>query len=391
MQPELNPFVPGSGLRPPALVGRDSEIAAFDLLIARTRARRAGRSLILHGLRGVGKTVLLNNFRDQAERAEWFIVEVEGRATDIGKEAIRLKLGRAFLNAASKASRSTKAGGALKAALGSVKSFSVSLGVMAVEIGVNATPGRSDSGRLEIDLDEMIEDLAPALKEDSSAIGIFIDEMQDLDGELLSALLAVQHRAGQKGWPFYIVGAGLPDLPATLSSAKSYAERLFDYRRIGALDDVAARAALAEPVRAHGADFEPAALVSLLDAAAGYPYFLQTFGASAWDAARGRLITQEDAEAAITVGQEALDMGFYPARWDRVSSGEKRYLRAMADTDDVLRKTSEIVRLLGSSLSTQSGVRQSLIAKGFIYAPERGSVSFTVPGMASYIRRQFSD
>lgn len=391
MQPELNPFVPGSGLRPPALVGRDDEIAAFDLTIAKTLARHLSRGIIVHGLRGVGKTVLLNNFREQAEKADWFVVELEGRSTEAGEFGVRHKLGRAFLTAASKASRSKKATKALKAALGTVKSFSVSLGVVAVEIGIDANRGRGDSGQIEIDLEELLEDLAPVLKEQSRAIGIFIDEMQDLDNDLLVALLSAQHRAGQKGWPFFIVGAGLPDLPARLSSAKSYAERLFDYRRVGALNPASARAALEDPVRAYGATYEPDALDALLEAAGGYPYFLQTFGRSAWDAATGRLITAEDAEAAITVGHDELDMGFYPARWDRVSPAERRYLRAMAENDDESRKSVDVVEALGSTLTKQSMVRQTLIEKGIIYAPERGFVAFTVPGMASYIRRQYPD
>jgi len=391
MQPDLNPFAPGSGRPPPVLVGRQTEIDAFDLTIARSRARQLSRGIILHGLRGVGKTVLLNRFREQAERSDWFVVEIEGQAGPAGQAAVRQKLARAFLLAASKAHRSKKWGQSVRRALGTVKSFSISLGVAKVEIGVDATQGRADSGDIAIDLEELVADLAPALREESSAIGIFIDEMQDLDPELLSALLTVQHRAGQKDWPFYVVGAGLPVLPSVLSGIKSYAERLFDYRRVGPLSPVPAMAAIADPVRIRGADFEPKALQDLLDAAEGYPYFLQTYGRAAWDAARTTTISVEDAEAAITVGHEELDMGFYPARWERVTPAERRYMQAMAESGTDSISTRDIVSRLGSTLSRQSNVRQSLISKGIAYAPERGYLAFTVPGMSAFIRRQYAD
>lgn len=391
MQPEINPFEPGSGLRPPVLVGRQDEIDAFDLTVARSRARRSGRGMILHGLRGVGKTVLLNRFREQAERAEWFVVELEGQSGEAGRAAVRQRLARSFVMAANRVHRSRHFGESVRAALGTVKSFSVSLGLAKVEFGVDATQGRADSGQIDVDLEELVADLAPALRDDSGAIAIFIDEMQDLDPELLGALISVQHRAGQNGWPFYIFGAGLPVLPAVLSATKSYAERLFDYRRIGALSVEAAKSAVLDPVRERGADFESNALAELLAAAEGYPYFLQTYGRAAWDAARSKVITTEDVEAAITVGNEELDMGFYPARWDRVSAAQRNYMRAMAESDEQLVSTSAIAKRLGTSASQQSPVRQSLIEKGIAYAPERGYLSFTVPGMSSFIRRQHAE
>lgn len=391
MQPELNPFAPGSGLHPPALTGRSDEIAAFDLTVARTRARRSSRGMILHGLRGVGKTVLLNSFVGQAENADWFVVRVEGQPTKYGKEALRQKLGRELLKAASKLSRSRSLTDRARTALGTVKSVSLSLGVAAVNIGIEPTPGRGDSGKLEIDFEEMVDDLAPALRDSGLAFAIFIDEMQDIDEELLISLLAAQHRAGQKGDPFYIFGAGLPDLPARLSRARSYAERLFDYRRIGPLDAEAAEGALVQPVTKYGARFAETALQQLLECANGYPYFLQTFGRAAWDAGRNRLIDDDDAEAAITIGYWELDMGFYPSRWERATPKERSYMRAMASLGDENYSTGDIVRSLHSSLSGQSKVRQGLIDKGIVFAPDRGRLSFTVPGMAAYIRRQFDD
>jgi hypothetical protein len=243
MLSELNPYTPGSGVTPPELVGRQAEIDAFGLTVARSRAGVPSRGMVLHGLRGVGKTVLLGRFQGQAEQAEWFTVEIEGRPSDSGKEAVRQRLSRSLLVAARRFQRGKRVTPAVKAALSTVRSFSIAFGGASLELGIEPAQGRSDSGQIEVDFEELVEDLAPALQAASSAFALFIDEMQDLDAELLSALLSAQHRAGQKGWPFYIFGAGLPALPGVLAAACSYAERLFVYRAIDPLPaDAAAEA-----------------------------------------------------------------------------------------------------------------------------------------------------
>jgi hypothetical protein len=389
MQPELNPFSPGSGLTPPEIVGRQAEIDAFDLIVARSRGRRHNRGMLLHGLRGVGKTVLLNRFAKQATAANWFVVEFEGRIGEPGGEALRL--GRALLRAATLRTRGVEPQGQWREAMGTIASFSNTLGVPTMDFGIDATPGRGDSSRLEVDLEEVVEDLASALRESSSAFGLFIDEMQDLDGELLAALLAAQHRAGQKGLPFYIIGAGLPNLPVLLSEVRSYAERLFDFREIGPLDRMDASAALVNPLSTTGATFAAAALNLLLDAADGYPYFLQTYGQAVWDIADDRLIAVEQAELAITEGNHELDMGFFLTRWGRVTPAQREYLRAMAETGGDISSTAEVAKYLGKTLSSLSVVRQGLIVRTIIYVPERGKVAFSVPGMPAFIRRQFDE
>lgn len=388
MESALNPFSPGSGLRPPALVGRQAEIDAFDLLVARTRGRRASRGLVLHGLRGVGKTVLLNSFRDQAERADWFIVEIEGRAEASGRQAVRQRLARSLVLSARKLQRGKSISEAVSSALGTVKSFGISLAGPTLQFDVPAANGRADSGRLDVDLEELVEDLAPALSAASSAFAIFVDEMQDLDPELLAALLAVQHRAGQRGWPFYVIGAGLPSLPAALSASKSYAERLYSYRAITALDEAASIAALSEPARERGVHFDTRALSKIVNAAGGYPYFLQTYGQAVWDIASDRLITEADAEDAIVAGTAELDMGFFPARWERATRSERDYLRAMSESGDAPVRSAIVAERMGVPPSRLSPSRQSLIEKGIIYAPDRGLVAFTVPHMAQFVLRQ---
>jgi hypothetical protein len=186
-----------------------------------------------------------------------------------------------------------------------------------------------------VDLEEVVEDLSLALRETASAFGLFIDEIQDLSQSLLVALLSVQHRAGQNGWPFYVVAAGLPGAPARFSAARSYAERLFDYRNIGALARDEAEKALVLPVRKLGADFDSKALEHILTVSGGYPYFLQTFGQAAWNAAQDpRTISEADAAEAIEVGNQELDMGFFLSRWERVPQAQRQYLRAMAHLDD---------------------------------------------------------
>ena len=387
MDPALNPYSPGSGRRPPALVGRQNQLVAFDTVIARTGNRLLNRGIVLSGLRGVGKTVLLNELRANADRHGWFTVAVEANASETGGEILRAKLGRELLTAAR---RYNKPGvrAKVKSAFGTIGSFTASIGVAGVSIGIEPQSGRADTGQLELDLEEMVEDVATALAADGKGFAIFIDEMQDVDSELLGALLTVQHVAGQREWPFYLIGAGLPNLPAILASARSYAERLFDHHLIGPLDTAAAAAALTEPVEKMGATFADDAVGALVGATNGYPYFLQEFGDAIWNLADEKRFTLADAQAAIERGTDQLDRGFYPSRWGRTTPAERRYLTAMADDGDEGSNTGEIARRLGLRQTSLGPTRAQLIAKGLIYAPDRGQVAYTVPGMADFIHRQ---
>lgn len=372
------------------MTGRDQEVDAFDLMGARSKRHLHNRGMVLSGLRGVGKTVLLNYLRAHDERMGWFTVGIEGIAGATGSAAVREKLARELLMAARKlARRSAKE--RLLEAVKSISSFSATVGVSGVEFGFEKNPSRADSGKIEIDLEEMLEDLALAMKDDHGAVALFIDEMQDLDKDLLAALVAAQHAAGQQEWPFYIIGAGLPNLPAKLSEARSYAERLFDYRQIGPLSPDASTRALEEPAVRYGARFEPEAIHALVEAAGGYPYFIQEFGKAIWDVAPATPFTQDDAELAIKVGRSQLDAGFFPSRWDRATKTERNYLRAMAADGDLGSSTGIIAERLAATQSKLGPARAGLIAKGLIYAPEHGHVSFTVPGMAAFILRQYGD
>ncbi len=372
------------------MVGRDQEIVAFDTVVARTGNHLHNRGMILSGLRGVGKTVLLNRLRAIANQHNWLTVALEANPGDTGQATVRAKLGRELLTAARSYNRPGLRG-KIKDSLGSIGSFSASIGVSGISIGVTAKQGRADTGQLELDLGEMVQDVATALSADGRGFAVFIDEMQDVDNELLSALIAVQHAAGQNAWPFYVVGAGLPSLPAKLAEARSYAERLFDYHEIGPLPESAAREALCDPAEKLGASYDVDAVRALVDVAMGYPYFIQEYGKAIWDLAPDKRFHLADAEAAIQVGSEQLDRGFFPARWDRATPAERKYLTAMAEDGDTGSNTGVVAKRLGAKPTSLGPTRAQLIAKGLIYAPEHGRVAFTVPGMAAFIARQHQE
>jgi hypothetical protein len=387
MHLELNPYNPGSGLPPKVMGGRQAEIDAFDLLVARTKRALPNRGMVLSGLRGVGKTVLLNYLRAHADNQGWFTIWIEGKPEAQGFTEVREKLARELTTAARRYG-GARPGERFKQAMGTIQSFNVSLGLTGVKADVGFKTGRADSGQIDIDLEELVDDICSSLKADRSAFGIFIDEMQDLDPALLTALISVQHMAGQRGWPFYIIGAGLPNLPTTLSEARTYAERLFDYRVVGPLDQPAAEYAFARPAQEMGAAFEPTALARVVEASGRYPYFIQEFGKAIWDAAPETPFTDADADLAIVAGRGQLDAGFFPSRWGRATKKEKSYLRSMAQDGDEGSSTSQVAERLGVKLTSLGPTRAQLISKGLIYSPEYGKVAFTVPGMSGFIRRQ---
>jgi len=377
-------------LRPPALVGRSAELEALDVTVQRSITGLASRGIVLTGLRGVGKTVLLNEMRDLAEAEDWFVVSVEARADTAGTAGIRRVLARDISAQARQLSRRTITAGVRKA-VQSVSAFNLKVGSSGIDLGVEIVPGRADSGDIEVDLPELVQDLSAALQEQGSAFGLFIDEMQDLDTDLLRALLVTQHQAGQRGWPFYIIGAGLPHLPGLLADVRSYAERLFDYRTISRLSDQDATNALVDPVRPHGVEFTDDALTALLASSGGYPYFLQEYGRATWEVATDPRITVEDAQTGIILGLERLDAGFFHSRWNRATPSERRVLVAMAEDHDVPSNSSDVARRMGLKPTSLGPYRAKLINKGLVYSPEHGILAYTVPGMAAYVDRHRDD
>lgn len=386
-----NPYTPGAGTPPPALVGRHDELEAGEVVIARTARGRPADAPVFYGLRGVGKTVLLKALQQQADAAGWLTVEIEGKQEKAGQDLTRQRLARGLVSAARSLRPSSGWTEAWRRALGAISSFSLGVGATGVQVGLDVEPRRgvADTGDPAIDLEEVVRDLTPALVESGVGLAIFVDEIQDLDPATLSALISVQHRASQNGWPFHLYGAGLPNVPGRLAEIRSYSER-FNYVRIGALSESDARAALADPAHAEGVDFAPEALDRLIRVSGGYPYFIQIFGDQAWRTSAGpSLITDTDAAAAVVHGTALLDDSLFHSRWDRATPAQKQLMQAMAQ-DGGTSQISELVTRLGKRRPSDLSVsRDVLIKKGLIFAPDRGVLQFTVPHMDDYIRRQY--
>lgn len=391
MQAGLNPFTPGSGTRPPELVGRTDELERFDLLLARCKQRRYDRSLMLQGLRGVGKTTLLATLADQARHHGWVVVEVEAQTSLEGAEALRRRIAKDLDRALR---RRRIARGALSRLREQIGQFSVSATAFGAGVTLSHTPGATSPATpagLGVEFEDLVEDLCEELRKEGSGFGLFIDEMQELEAPLLQVMLAVQHRAAQREWPFFLSGAGLPNLPQALADARSYAERQFDYRTIGPVSAAEARAAIVTPVERLGQQVTAEAADYIVAASNGYPYFLQVFGHELWRSADRSPFDLDDAIYAVDTGHSSLDAGFYSSRWLRATEAERRYLSAMAHHNTDRPRSSAVAAALGGTPQSAAPHRDACIKKGLIWAPERGIVAFTVPGMAEFIRRQPAD
>lgn len=386
MYPVRNPYSPGAGRRPEALVGRDAQLRTWRIAVERIQAGRSAQPVVLYGLRGVGKTVLLTVFRHQVLGREWIGAQVEA---GVGR-SLREALSDAMHGPLSDLARPS-AGKRLARALKTALSFRASIDATGTwSFGLDLSEvsgGGADTGALEIDLAKLVGDLSGAAEEQGVGLAILIDEAQDLPRDELTAVCAAAHSASQQGWRCLFALAGLPSLPRELAEARSYAERLFTYSRVEQLSDALARDALLEPAAAEDVAWDDDAVEVLLAEAAGYPYFLQQYGQETWDAAAASPITVADARVGAARGRAALDDGFFRVRWDRATRAEKQYLRALAASGDGA-NSSEVARCLGRAPTSLGPARASLIAKGLIYAPEHGVVAFTVPGMADFIQRQ---
>ncbi|MFT4225874.1 AAA family ATPase [Micropruina sp.] len=390
MDPIRNPYAPGAGQRPPELAGRDPQLEAFRFVIERIARGRPERSIVLVGLRGVGKTVLLNATRSLAVRAGWGTGKLEARPD----QGIRRPLGAALHMAIRElghpdatAVLSTLKAFVERAAPPNTKAYDRwNSGISAPSIA-----GRADSGDIEIDLVELLTDVAGLAADQGKGVAVFIDEMQDLGADDVSALCAACHELGQQSLPLIVVGAGLPHLPAVLSASKSYSERLFSYARIDRLDRESADLALVAPAADEGAAFTPEALDAMYRVTGGYPYFVQAYGKVVWDLAPSSPITAEDVAVAAPEAEHELAVGFFGSRLERATAAEREYLRAMADADadDTGTVPSALVaQTLGRKPQSLSPARDALIKKGLIYASERGRIAFTVPHFGRFLRAQ---
>lgn len=391
MDPVANPFRPGAGRRPPVLAGRERLLGSFDVVVRRVEEAGEGdRSWVINGLRGVGKTVLLNELLSQANDRKWIVAKVEASSGHPLRNVMAAELAKAMRTATGRHPQ----GGALKRALGVFKAFSLQLGLTGVNVGVEVEPvkGIADSGRLGEDLTALFEVLGQAAREFNIGTLLLIDELQEAPKEDLAAINMAVHEIGQAGVPLpvVLVGAGLPSLPAQLADAGSYAERLYAYQPVGLLPDDAVRTALVEPCQVHGASWEDDALQAAQALAQGYPYFVQAIGKHVWDLAPGPSIRLEDVEEGGRLARDEIDAGLYRSRWERATVAQRKMLRGMAELGgEGSVEIGELAVHLGKSRTSDLSVaRQELIKKGLVYAPERGLVAFTVPGMAAFVLTQ---
>jgi hypothetical protein len=392
MDPVRNPFAPGAGQRPPELAGRDREVAAFDVVLERVARGRPERSLVLTGLRGVGKTVLLGELRSMAVRRGWGAGKIEGRPDADLRRPLAAALHRAVRDLAVR----HRAPDRVETVLGVLKAFALRSNPANAKlrerwqpgIDVPATSGRADSGDIEIDLVELFTDVAELAQDVGTGVALLIDEMQDLVGEDVSALCAACHELSQSGAPLVVVGAGLPHLPAVLSASKSYSERLFRYVRIDRLDRDEVDRAVLTPVKREMAGITQDALDALFESSGGYPYFIQAYGKAAWDAAPADPITAEDVAVAAPEAEAELAVGFFGSRYERATPADREYLRAMAELTegrDEGAGSSDVAIFLGRKPSSLSPARDSLIKKGLVYSAERGRIAFTVPHFGRFL------
>src|SRR5215218_2105835 len=396
MDPIRNPYAPGAGQRPPELAGRDEQLDAFDVVLQRVARGRPERSLVLTGLRGVGKTVLLNALRSAAVRRHWGTGKLEARPD----QHLRRPLSSALHQAVRELGhpRPDQA----DHVLGVIRGFAQRrAGSSRLRdqwnpgIEAPAIRGRADSGDIEIDLVELLTDVGGLAADQGTGVAVFVDEMQDLGPDDVSALCAACHEISQAGLPVIVVGAGLPHLPAVLSASKSYSERLFRYQRIDRLAREAADRALTAPAEDEDAAFDEDALAAMYAVTGGYPYFIQAYGKVVWDLAPRSPITADDVAVAAPEAESELAVGFFGSRYERATPGERDYLRAMADAageesdpDDPVGSvaTAQVAGVLGKKPQSLSPARDSLLKKGLIYSGERGRIAFTVPHFGAFLR-----
>jgi hypothetical protein len=389
MDPRRNPYTPNAGARPPVLAGRSDELATFDLLLDRLQAGYTEQSMIITGLRGVGKTVLLGEFRSRAEQADWAVVEFEVAKHD--DNAFGLILAREIRRALFAIAPSKRWRDKARRAAGALKSFSITIGAdgaMTTALNVEALEGFADSGMLESDLSDLLITLGDAAKDHDTGVIFLLDEIQFLSPKQLEALIAAMHKTVQRALPITLVAAGLPQLPELAGEAKSYAERMFKFPEIGSLSASDAKQAITEPAANEGASFEEEAVARIYNYTEGYPYFVQEFGKAAWDLADGPSITATDVEQAQKEVEEKLDSSFFRVRLDRTTDLERAYLRAMAELGPTAQAAGEVASLLDRTSQQCGPTRKRLIEKGLLYTPNWGYAAFTVPQFDRYLKRQ---
>ncbi len=383
-----NPFNPGAGVSPPELAGRSDVLAQAATALERTKRGRHAKSLMILGLRGVGKTVLLNEIRKEAEGRGYLVEQIEARDGEDLRQLLIHALRRVLLQL----DRPGQTIEAVKRGLRVLRSFigkvTVSAGGVDVTLGVDPEPGHADSGDFESDVKDVLVATARAAKEAKRPVALLIDELQYVSRPELAALIRGMHSVNQDGLPLLLCGAGLPQLAGQAGDAKSYAERLFDFPRLDRLEKADACKAIRDPVEDEGAEIADGALDEIYMQTRGYPYFLQEWGYNAWNVAPGDTITVKDATDATAQSIRKLDESFFRVRFDRLTPLEREYMRYLAELGEGPQRSSDVAKVMNRSGRSLGPTRDSLIKKGMIYAPEHGQIAFTVPLFDQFMRRE---
>ena len=387
MDSSCNPFSPNAGSRPPAFVGRDNILKDADTLIGRLPRRLSVQSMLLTGIRGVGKTVLLNEISHRAERNDSPVYPIFIEAME--DRTLAEMLASPFRLALLKLDRIAKTKDLVRKGMSGLRNFLGTVKVSYGDFGVELDPflGISDSGDMESDLIDLFRVVGEAAAANDKSILLLVDEVQYLSEKELGALVMAMHRMQQLALPLAMVGAGLPTLPGLTGNAKSYAERLFAFTEVGALSKAESVSAIRMPLEGAGVRIEDAAADFVFARSGGYPYFIQEWGFQLWNFVQEEPITVADARCVNESVNEKLDRSFFRVRMERLSNAERAMLNAMASFEGVEYKLSDVAEAMGMKARTLSPRRSSLIAKGMIYSPHQGTVAFTVPLFAEYLRR----
>jgi AAA ATPase domain len=374
-----NPFSPGAGTPPPELAGREQLLENVAISLGRASLGRSSKSVLMVGLRGVGKTVLLDRMFDRAVSDGFYPLRIEAPESRSLPALLAPELRKALL----KLSRTAAAGSLAKRALSGLAGFAKALKLKYndIEVGFDFEPeaGLADNGDLELDLAALLEAAGEAAKAAKSTLALFIDELQYVEETQLAALISALHRCAQRQLPVCLVGAGLPQLRGRMGNAKSYAERLFDFPMLGPLNELDAKSAIEKPLTELGVAIDPDALQAIVDVTRGYPYFLQEWGKHVWEVAKSSPITAADVTVATTETIATLDESFFRVRFDRLTPTEKNYLRAMASIGAGPHRSGDIAERMKRAVSVLAPVRSQLINKGMIWSPNHGDTAFTVP------------
>ncbi len=387
MDPVKNPYSPGAGSPPPELAGRDKVREQVRIAMARIQIGNPAKSVLMVGLRGVGKTVLLDKIRQDADSSGILTIRVEAPEERSLPALLAPQLRLALLKMSRVEHAKEMAEKGLRALAGFAKALKVKFGDIEVGFDLDPEPGLADNGDLEGDLTALLEQVGNSARSANTTLVIFIDELQYVAEDQFAALITALHRCSQLSLPLTVVGAGLPQLRGLAGKAKSYAERLFDYPMIGPLSAEDAALAITKPAREQHVEFTDEAVAAIIAKTHGYPYFLQEWGKHSWDTAERSPITENDVSTASTQAIATLDESFFRVRFDRLTPSEKNYLRAMAELGAGPHRSGDIAEALGRLSSSLGPVRSSLIAKGMIWSPTFGDTAFTVPLFDEFMKR----